>query len=151
MQFSTQQRTATEILAAFKEEQHQSSHYISMGNALGTPRGLPGPSGLEPQKSPKRVRKGVPPWGAPESPKSAPRSLKRVQKESEAAFLDSFWTPWRTFWGLWGSPGRATLSDSFRTLLGFQARRARETSVPGRGVPKAMTLSPNEFRKGPSL
>ena len=69
---------------------------FSFGNAPARHRGLPGPSGPEPQKSPKRVRKG-PARGAPESPKSAPRSLRGVQKES--------------------------------------ARRARETSVPGRGVP----------------
>ena len=104
-----------------------------LGNPPARHRGLPGPSGPEPQRSPKRVRKGVPPWGAPESPKSAPRSPKRVQKRSFGLFLDSFWTPWRTLWGLRGSPGRDTLSDSFRTPLGFQAQMARETSVPGRG------------------
>ena len=83
----------------------------------GTPRtrhrGLLGPSGPEPQKSPKRVRKGVPPRGAPESPKSPPRSPKRVQKQSEAALLDSFRTPWGTLWGLRGSPGQDTLRTLF--------------------------------------
>ena len=81
-------------------------------------RGLPGPSGPERQTSPKRVRKG-------ESPKSALRSPKRVQKRSFGLFLGSFRTPERTLWGLWGSPGPEapgrTLSDSFRTLLGFRA------------------------------
>ena len=57
---------------------------------------------------------------ATESPKSAPRSPKRVQKRSFGLFLHSCRTPGRTLWGLWGSPG-----TPFRTLLGlFRARRA---------------------------
>ena len=73
-----------------------------VGNPPARHRGLLGPSGPEPQKSPKRVREGCPAPGGPqiESPKSAPQSPKRVQKESEAVFLDSFRTAGRTFWGL---------------------------------------------------
>ena len=60
-------------------------------------------------KSPTRIRKGVPvsrPRGAQESQKSAPRSPKRVQKESEGAFLDSFRTlPFRTRFGLFRGSG----------------------------------------------
>ena len=66
-----------------------------IGNPPTRHRGLPGPSGPEPQKSPKRVRKGVLPRGAPESPKSAPRSPKRVQKRS----------PKLRFWTLFGLRG----------------------------------------------
>ena len=59
-------------------------------------RGLSGPSGPEPQKSPKRVRKGprgLRPRGAPESTKSAPRSPKRAQKESGAHSLGTLGLP----------------------------------------------------------
>ena len=71
-------------------------------------RGLPGPSGLEPQKSPKRVQKGVPAppvLGSPRVPKECATSPIRVQKESEDEFLDSFRTPWCTLCRLWGHPG----------------------------------------------
>ena len=44
-------------------------------------QGLPGPSGPEPRKSPKRVRKEYPGAGPQKGPKSAPRSLERVRKE----------------------------------------------------------------------
>ena len=82
----------------------------------------------EPRKSPKRVRKEYPAAGPQKCPKSAPRSLKRVRKESESQALDSFRTLSRlrgAFFGhFWGpAPGY-----SFRTLLrGSRARRARET------------------------
>ena len=77
-----------------------------------------GPGTLkESEKSPKGCPEALA-RGAPESPKSAPRSPRRVQKESEAAFWDSFRTPGRTLWGLWlsraGGPG--TL---FGTLFGL--------------------------------
>ena len=105
---------------------------------LGTPRPGTECSRALRARNPKRVRKeservpqGLRPRGAPESPKSAPRSPTRVQKRRFGPFLDSFRAPWRTLRGLWGSgPGAP-----FRTLLGFWARRAREHSVPGRGVP----------------
>ena len=88
---------------------------------IGRPaQGLPGPSGPEPRKSPKKVPKESPRAGPPESPKSAPRSLKRH-------FSDSFETPGRTLWGLWGSRSGGLFRDFFRTLSGFRARRARET------------------------
>ena len=85
-------------------------------------RGLPDPSGPEPQKSPK----GCPVRGAPESPKNAPRSPRRVQKKESkkspksvrtlfGLFSDSFRTPWRTLWGLWGSLD----GTPFRTLFGL--------------------------------
>ena len=96
-------------------------------------------------RNPKRVRKesgrvswNLRPRGAPESPKSAPRSPKRVQKRSFGLFLDSFRTPERTLWGLWGSPGPEALDTLFG--LFFRARRAREPSVPGRWVPNSRAL-----------
>ena len=47
------------------------------------------------------MSQGLWPRGAPESPKSAPRSFR---------------TPWCTLWGLWGSLERDTLSDSTSNL-----------------------------------
>ena len=93
----------------------------------------------ESEKSPKRSPAASGP-GEPQSrTKSAPRSPKRVQNESEAAFLDSFRTAGRTLWGLWGSPGPEAEGHPFGLFLDSFGvpgpRRARETSVPGRGVP----------------
>ena len=113
---------------------------FSIRNSPAWHRGLPGPSGLEPQKSPKRVHKGVPGPPAPESPKvpkecapESEKSLKRVRSCVFGLFSDSG----AHSLGTVGLPGasRDTLSDSFRTFLGLRARRARENSVPGRGVP----------------
>ena len=60
------------------------------------------------------MSRGLWPRRALESPKSAPRSPKRVKKESEAVFLDSFRTPGRTLRGLLGSGHPFGLfSDSF--------------------------------------
>ena len=62
------------------------------------------------------------------SPKKSPKPRFCLFSDSVAHSL-----------GLWGSPGPEAPAHpfglSFRTLLGFRARRARETSVPGRGVP----------------
>ena len=83
---------------------------------LGTPRPGTEVSRALRARNPKRVRKEserVSRPGEPQSPQCA-----AVQKRSFGLVLDSFRTPWRTLWGLWGSPGRDTLSDSFRTLLG---------------------------------
>ena len=89
---------------------------------LGTFRPGTEVSPKESEKSPKGCP-GPPAAGEPEAPKSAPRSPKRVQKESEAAFFDSFRTPGRTLAGLWGSlgpegPGHpfGLFSDSFGVL-----------------------------------
>ena len=105
-------------------------------------RVLPGPSGPEPQKSPKRVRKGAlgPPVpgspGVPEEWHCAPeseKSPKRVRSCIFGLFSDSgahsLGTP--------GLPGARGPGAPFRTLLRFRARRAREHSVPGRGVPNS--------------
>ena len=69
------------------------------------------------RKESERVSRGLWPWGAPESPKSAPRSPKRVQGESEATFLDSFRTPWHTL----GLPGARGSRTPFRTLVHHNA------------------------------
>ena len=99
---------------------------------LGAPRpGTEGSRALR-ARDRKRVRKGVP--GVPtECATESEKSLKKSPKLR-------FWT----LFGLWGHslgtlglPGPDTLSDSFRTLLGS---RAREPSVPGRGVPDARLL-----------
>ena len=110
-----------------------------VGNPPAWHRGLPGPSGPEPQKSPKRVRKGVPGPPAPGSP----RVPKECAPESEKSPKTQLRTLFRLFsdsgahsLGTLGLRPRDTLPDCFRTLLGFRARRAREPSVPGGGVPK---------------
>ena len=92
----------------------------------------PGPFG--PWTPKERVSRNPPALG---SPRGVP---KECAPESEKSPKLRFWTLFglrgRTLWGLRGSPG-PEVSDSFRTLLGFRARRARETSVPGRGVLKS--------------
>ena len=89
----------------------------------------------EPRKEPKGS-----PW-----PK---RVRPRVRKESKKAASDSVWTLFGLFsdskvhsYGTLGLPGPAAPGHpfglflvSFRTLLAFRARRARETPVPGRWV-----------------
>ena len=90
---------------------------VSIGNFPAWHRVLPGPWGLEPQKSPKRVPKGVPgppALGSPRVPKSAPRSPKRVQKHGFGLFFKFFRPPGRTLWGLWGSPAPETPRHSCR-------------------------------------
>ena len=107
--------------------------------------GSPGPFGPEPRKSPKRVRKEYPGAGPQKCPKSAPWSLKRVRKKSESQILDSFRTLLRHSLGTFGALPQGTLPDSFRTLPGFRARRARET-LCGAG-PTARPVPGNQDRK----
>ena len=100
-------------------------------------RAISGPSGPKSQKSQKRVKKGSP---GPSSPRS-PKSPKRVRKESKMSLKGSFLSLFGLFLGLFwtpgtGGPGRPFL-DSFLTLLGFRARRARNGSVAGGGFLKA--------------
>ena len=103
-------------------------------------RGLPGPSGPESEKSPK----GCPRASNPGEPQSPQRVRPGVRKESTKSPKLRFWTLFGLRGALFGDSGaprgrrpRHTLSDSFRTFLGFWARGAREPSVPGRGVPKS--------------
>ena len=81
---------------------------------IGTPE--------ESEKSPERA----PGRRTQKSRKSAPRSLKRVRKESENQLLDSFQTllrlRGRTLSGLWGSCARVLFPHSLRTPPGFRAR-----------------------------
>ena len=67
----------------------------------------PGPFGPGTPKESEKSPKGCPPRRASESPKSAPRSPKRVQKRSFGLFLDSFRTPGRilTLFGLFWASG----------------------------------------------
>ena len=118
----------------------------------GLAQRAPGPFGPGTPNESERVFSGLRHWGAPESPKIAPRSLKRVQKKSELALLDSFRTPGHTL-----SRGRRpwdTLSDSFRTLLGFRVRRAREAGAlcarPGGSQHNRRRLRTN-CREGPQV
>ena len=81
-------------------------------------QGLPGPSGPEPRKSPKRVRKEYPGQG----PKSAQRVRPGVSKESEKSLKSDF----RTLFGLFRDSGAHSLGtfgalprSSFRTLFGL--------------------------------
>ena len=107
-----------------------------LGNPPTRHRGLPGPSGPEPQKSPKRVRKGVRPRGGPRGcATESEKSPKKVRSCVFGLFSDSGAHSLGTLGPLRDRRPRDPLSDSFRTLLGFRARRARETSVPGRRVP----------------
>ena len=104
----------------------------------------PGPFGPgtpeESEKSPERVpwRRGpkVPKECAPESQKSP----KRVRKSGFRLFLDSFETPGRTLWALLGPCPGVLFPDSFRTLPGFWARKARET-LCGAGPIATLTVS----------
>ena len=78
-------------------------HDVLCWEPPGLAQSARGPFGPGTPKESEKSPKGCPERGAPESPKSAPRSPKRVQKKKpEAAFLDSFRTPGRTLWGLWG-------------------------------------------------
>ena len=91
-------------------------------------RGLAGPSGPEPRKSPKRVPQGR----APKVPKEcAPESQKSPKKSPKVQVLDSFRTLSRLrgalFGHFWGPFPGVLFPDSFRTLPGFRARRARES------------------------
>ena len=88
----------------------------SIEKAPASYRAVSGPSGPKPQKSQKRVEKESP---GPSGPRGA-KSPKRAQKESSS-------------FGLFGPPGPEGLGDSFLTLSGFRARRARNGSVAGGG------------------
>ena len=93
-------------------------------------QGLAGPSGPEPRKSPKRVQKEYPGAGSPKVPKECAPESQKSPKESESQvldFSDSFETPGRTLSALLGPCPGVLFPDSFRTLPGFRARRARET------------------------
>ena len=99
-----------------------------------------GPGTRKEEKSPKRAKRASRP-GEPQSPQ---RVRHGVRKESKKAASDSFWTLFGLRGALFGDSGAPRAGRPFglfRTLFGFRARRAWETSVPGRGVPKFMCLS----------
>ena len=54
------------------------------------------------------------------------RFVHHVLCESPFIFSDSFETPGRTLWAFLGTCPGVLFQDSFRTLPGFRARRARE-------------------------
>ena len=75
-------------------------------------------------KRPRKRRTGP---GSKKCPKQSRNSLRRLK-------IDCFETPEtvsRLFRTLFGLQGREAPGDSFETLSGFRARRARETPVRG--------------------
>ena len=86
----------------------------SLTNSPARHRGLPGPSGPEPQKSLKRVRKGVP-RGERQSPQ---RVHQGVRKESKNAASDSFRTLFSALF-YFGDSGAVRGGTPFRTLFGL--------------------------------
>ena len=78
-------------------------------------------------RNPKRVKneskKSLPGQGS----KKSEKSQKRVKNESKRVIFDSF----LTIFGLFGPLGPEGPGDSFLTLLGFRAWRARNGSVAG--------------------
>ena len=115
-------------------------------------RGLPG---AEPPKESGKSPKGCPGASGSGEPQSPQRVRPGVRKESKKSPKLRFWTLFGLRGALFGDSGaprgrgpRHTLSDSFRTLLGFRAQRAREPSVPGRGVPKSGTRHHGEGNSG---
>ena len=118
---------------------------MRIGSPPAWQRVLPGPSGLEPQKSLRKGVLGPPAPGSSRVPEEcAPEPEKSPKRVRSCVFvLGSFRTPGALFGGLRGSPGPEAQGHpfgSFRTLLGFRARRAREHSVPGQGVPNLRVL-----------
>ena len=91
------------------------------GQAQRSPKPFGPRTPKESEKSPKRC-----PGAEPQSPQRVRHGVRKESKKS----------PKLLFWTLFGLRG-----DSFWTLLGFRARRARETSVPGRGVPNSKSYS----------
>ena len=92
---------------------------------LGTPRPGTEVSRALRARHPKRVRKesarvcrGLRSQGAPESPKSAPGVRKESKKRSFGLFFDSFRTPGRTLWVLWGL-GPEALAHPFGLFRGL--------------------------------
>ena len=124
---------------------------------LGTPpawhRGLPGPSGPEPQKSPKRVLKGVlgpPATGSPRVPKECAPESGGSPKTQLRTLLDSFRTP--ALFGDSGAPRPEAPGHPFRLFWGSGPEElGREPSVPGRGVPNPCFHNVRAIRSnGPS-
>ena len=97
----------------------------------------PGPPGPESRKSLKRVSRGLP---APES-KKCPKQSRNSLRSLKTVYFESPETVSRLFRTLFGPRDREALGDSFETLSGFWARRARETPVRGgRGCNKTPGL-----------
>ena len=107
----------------------------------------PGPFG---PGTPKRVRKESERRSGPGEPQSPQRVCHGVRKESTKSPKLRFWTLFGLRGALFGDSGASPGPEApghpfglFSDSLGFRARRARETSVPGRRVPKVR--SPYSF------
>ena len=125
-------RTPRKKSAPPPDKRQKNGTFLSLALRSALPHtGSPGPfrprTPEESEKSPERVPRGrapkVPKECAPESQKSP----KRVRKSGFRLFSDSFETPGRTLSALLGPCPGVLFPDSFRTLRGFWARRARET------------------------
>ena len=79
--------------------------------------------------------------GGPQSHQTVLPGVRNESKKSPKLRLGTLFGLRGALFGDSGAPrgqtSRDTLSNSFRTLLGFRARRAQETSVPGQAVPKS--------------
>ena len=108
--------------------------------------GSPGPFGPgtpeESEKSPERVPRGRAPKVPKECAPKSQKSLKRVRKSGFTLFSDSFETPGRTLWAFLGTCPGVLFPDSFRTLPGFRARRARETLCGAGPIATLFSFSP---------
>ena len=98
----------------------------------------------ESEKSPERVLQGR----VPKVPKEcgSQKTPKRVRKSGFRLFSDSFETPGCTLSALLGPSPGVLFPDSFRTLPGFRARRARETLCGAGPIAK---LGHKNFRRWP--
>ena len=102
---------------------------MQTGFAIG-----PAPHRVSRARNPGRVRKESGKSTPGQGPKSPERVRPGVSNESEKSLKPDFWTlfglfetPGRTLSGLLGPWPGVVFPDSFRTLPGFRARRARET------------------------
>ena len=84
----------------------------------------PGPSGPGIPKESQKSLPGLSALGSKKCPKQSRNTLRSL-KIDHFDTLETVSSVFRTLFGPWGR------KDSFETLLGFRARRARETPVRG--------------------
>ena len=97
----------------------------------------PGPFGPGTPKESEKSPKGRP---APESPRVPKECATESEKSPKTQLRTSFWTPFGLRGALFGDSGAPRGGTLFGLFWGSGPRRARETSVPGRGVPNASYL-----------
>ena len=100
----------------------------------------PGPSGPGIPKESQKSLPGLPAPGSKKCPKQSRNSLRSLK----TVYFETPETVSRLFRTLFGPRGRKAPGDSFETLSGFRARRARETPVRGgRGSSEQVYLIKN--------